>query len=46
MQKILKGLNLDDETKETDDHDLEDENEEEEDSAAEQGENDEPLEHR
>ena len=43
-EKILKGLNLDDETKETDDHDLEDENEEEEDSAAEQGENDEPLE--
>ena len=43
-EKFLKGLNLDDETKETDDHDLEDENEEEEDSAAEQGENDEPLE--
>ena len=43
-EKFLKGLNLDDETQETDDHDLEDENEEEEDSAAEQGENDEPLE--
>ena len=43
-EKFLKGLNLDDETKETDDHDLEDENEEEEDSAAEQDENDEPLE--